>query len=578
MPPDLGLKRFRYRILLLLALILTAVGVSESAAATISLETSATGTIALEVQERTDVKVWLTGTFDNTVFVSIRAELRNYTAGFVAAGVRDTGGANLPLNEYNPPQPWCSRSSCQRGFTQSGKSHSQTFPLHGLWEGSTTIFLFAHQNGETLATKVFRVTVTDTIAADRLTPMPVQTPVNGIYIEAMNPTSFRHGRHRIHAYLRHSYYKPIKASDPAYHHVMPENGSVTYNVRLMGDSCTASSMNPATVRVAINNPQRWRESPPRNMYWAMAHVGIIAGESGSWTNPPYHWPIDDPEDELQQPPPSTLDLTFTACDTPQSVTIYGVPDGFDRGQMFNVTHELQGKPVVDGPVLKLWLYDRINFGYTLDTPNGELKRGSDVLHFNAPAPDATWGDEDAWTEFCFKLSGSEIPSYDTHRNITNIDSNPLPELHLVPHAVQYGRLFYKAPGIPHFKNRNTPTWIAQRFAKDWVPGQKPIPGFVLPLEFQTYSALSETGCSSRSGGSWQPLPATGLGLPVGDWNKWVHFRFRAKVMTGTPRVTDGAPTARTVTIDPTGQPIWLAIHMAEFATTAFARIKINVGR
>ena len=120
------------------------------------------------------------------------------------------------------------------------------------------------------------------------------------------------------------------------------------------------------------------------------------------------------------------DVTFAACDVPQSVTVYGIPDADGAYSVLTLNHHLtqrdgatQNPPRV-GPKLTLWVSDLIPFRVTHTTPNAHNHRDERhwIDHTNVMSglvltraflsqPGAT-APSNIWAEYCLKIHHASL--------------------------------------------------------------------------------------------------------------------------------------------------------------------------
>ncbi len=244
-----------------------------------------------------------------------------------------------------------------------------------------------------------------------------------------------------------------------------------------------------------------------------------------------------------------MTLTFAACDVPQSVTVYGIPDVDYYYSVLTLDHHLtqrngeaQNPPVV-GPKLTLWASDIMFFRVGASSPwdperlhperrfNRVRHYLKDQLYTDAryPASEAS-SDSVPWTQFCLKI-------YDRGHPTARINTAlPLASVTLFPRVT--GR-FYQGKATEYGYRTYSGTAVV-------IP----------PLEFQMYSEVVSDGelCqpapTSGGSGEWgtffdgseheKNYRIGEVSIPREHFNKWINVRMRG--VFGGERDGDGQVT------------------------------------
>ena len=312
-------------------------------------------------------------------------------------------------------------------------------------------------------------------------------------------------------------------------HLMGESEHVTYQVSVPADAC------PATVEISGGPRYYLLGSHPENR-----NLEIIAGSA-------------PPSTRATPPGPKTISATlrFTSenCASPQSVTVYGLPDiGFNisqRGSYVILTHTLtkdsDPNTEITGPEFKVWAFDRYGIymggavpeaggvtpvtnaapdGNNIDYVNdvgpawragrkfsGSYLRWSEETTYvqTSRPPDTTamppttetMTEEEQYTEFCIAVHPGERAVrtaegvvFQSRNGVLTI---PLEQFTLIPFTY-----------LDRFWYRNGDRWL-HRVDHG---------GFTLPFEIQRYSSIVNPGrgcrpVASTDTGSWKTVYSGG---------------------------------------------------------------------
>ena len=188
---------------------------------------------------------------------------------------------------------WCTRFVCQRRFWRCERTGTLT--IHAVGYGETNIFGFIY-GGELLDVMLIKVNVTY--------PITVDSPKNDIAVTPNSPIAFTPG---VYAASDGG----IRGYPPPYNHKISQAGQFTYGVSLQDATCSATPTTPVTVRVDAEATRQGK-------------VGVAAGATA---------PTAAPESKK-----STFDLTFTACNVAQPVTVQGFADADSLSDYVTIRH------------------------------------------------------------------------------------------------------------------------------------------------------------------------------------------------------------------------------------------------
>ena len=516
------------RLIAVVALGLTALFVSATQVEAISVSSSATGTVALDASNDGMLDVTMTLQPTELELKLVVTTLRNDVAVLVAHG-----------------QTW-NRLTFDLA---TGRKDTVSYRVKPRANGRATIAWNVRSVSPTRyhASGVYQVDITGVPTPPAPPAMTTRTANQVMISEVETDRWHEHG-----------------AGGGRVDHVIGDSNSVTYQVSLETDEHGVCPQ-PATVQISVSGRQSYVN---RNGLTRTSELGIETGDT-----------VTDSSQAIGAG--GTLDLSFTECDKPQLVTAYGVPDTDGWHSKLTLHHTLiQGTPPqrLDGPKLKLWLFDLIGLYHTISWASpyhvhdnnhyyyyNRIRSNGHGVYINARQPQPTGEPASTWWEGCTADRASDfkwerycpLPPWtpaDAHEfwasELPRPDSPPLPWAEFCIKLPDYDhRVFPTGPNpmpavtlVPYYNSRRQYT-DPDQYDKGRVP----------PFEFQVHSEVVESedgqcqtvAASGNAEGHWatfydgskpdaeNPYKIGDVKIPQAQYGYFINLRVRGVIVVGT---------------------------------------------